>query len=112
MLDLIKVSKIVDGEVLIDNVSLSLGSDRINILLGATRAGKTSLLRMMAGLDRPSSGDIQYQGKSVLGVPVQKRRVAMVYQQFVNYPSMTAMGFFMLHIVFGVLVGTLYAAFA
>jgi glycerol transport system ATP-binding protein len=46
-------------------------------------------MRMMAGLDRPDSGDIQFDGQSVLGIPVQKRAIAMVYQQFINYPSMT-----------------------
>lgn len=43
----------------------------------------------MAGLDRPTSGDISFNGESVLKTAVQKRNVAMVYQQFINYPSFT-----------------------
>jgi glycerol transport system ATP-binding protein len=43
----------------------------------------------MAGLDRPTDGDILVDGKSVVGVPVQKRKVAMVYQQFINYPTLS-----------------------
>ena len=89
MLELSHVSKRVDGEVSIDDVSLTLTSDSINILLGPTLSGKTSLMRLMAGLDQPDSGEIRFDGKSVLGVPVQKRNVAMVYQQFINYPSLT-----------------------
>lgn len=89
MLELVGVSKIVDGETHIDAVSLTLSEGPINILLGSTLAGKTSLMRIMAGLDRPSSGDVMFNGESVLSVPVQKRNVAMVYQQFVNYPSLT-----------------------
>ncbi|MDN3919504.1 ABC transporter ATP-binding protein [Roseateles violae] len=61
----------------------------VTVLLGATQAGKTSLLRLMAGLDRPSGGQIQVDGVDVTGWPVRRRDVAMVYQQFINYPSMT-----------------------
>src|SRR3546814_6364507 len=61
-----------------------------NVLLGPTLSGKTSLMRLMAGLDRPTEGDILLDGASVVGVPVQKRNVAMVYQQFINYPTLTA----------------------
>jgi glycerol transport system ATP-binding protein len=89
MLDLVRVSRVVDGETVLNDVSLSLADGVINILLGPTLAGKTSLMRIMAGLDRPSSGDVLCNGRSVLGMPVQRRNVAMVYQQFVNYPSLT-----------------------
>lgn len=46
-------------------------------------------MRLMAGLDRPTSGSVLFDGVDVTGVPVQKRSVAMVYQQFINYPSLT-----------------------
>jgi glycerol transport system ATP-binding protein len=61
----------------------------INVLLGATSAGKTTLMRLMAGLERPASGRVIVDGNDVTGVPVQKRKLAMVYQQFINYPSLT-----------------------
>jgi glycerol transport system ATP-binding protein len=59
------------------------------VLLGPTLSGKTTLLRLMAGLEKPSTGKVRFDGKDVTGVPVQARKVAMVYQQFINYPSMT-----------------------
>jgi glycerol transport system ATP-binding protein len=59
------------------------------VLLGRTRAGKTSLLRLLAGLDRPTSGRLRANGTEVTHVDVRRRDVAMVYQQFVNYPSLT-----------------------
>ena len=59
----------------------------LNVLLGPTLAGKTSLMRLMAGLDQPSGGRVLMNGQDVTGVSVQKRSVAFVYQQFVNYPS-------------------------
>lgn len=83
------VSKIVGRETHIDDVSLTCEPGSFNVLLGATRAGKTSLLRLMAGLDRPSQGRILVDDRDVTGVPVRKRNLAMVYQQFINYPSLT-----------------------
>ena len=59
------------------------------MLLGATSAGKTTLMRLMAGLEHPASGRVLVDGKDVTGVPVQRRNLAMVYQQFINYPSLT-----------------------
>lgn len=83
------VTKKVGGETHIDNISLELESSTTNVVLGHTLAGKTSLLRLMAGLDRPTSGRVLVDGRDVTGLSVRKRSVAMVYQQFVNYPSMT-----------------------
>jgi glycerol transport system ATP-binding protein len=59
------------------------------VLLGATQAGKTSLMRVMAGLDKPSAGRVTVDGADVTGMAVRERNVAMVYQQFINYPSLT-----------------------
>ena len=70
-------------------MSLAVEPAGITVLLGPTLAGKTSLMRVMAGLDVPTQGRVQVDGLDVTGVPVRKRRVAMVYQQFINYPSMT-----------------------
>jgi glycerol transport system ATP-binding protein len=61
----------------------------VTVLLGATQAGKTSLMRIMAGLDKPTEGRVRVDGVDVTGQPVRERNVAMVYQQFINYPSMT-----------------------
>jgi glycerol transport system ATP-binding protein len=83
------VSVDIGGEKIIDNVDLALERGTMNVLLGATLAGKTSLMRLMAGLDKPTSGRILVDGNDVTGVAVRKRSVAMVYQQFVNYPSLS-----------------------
>lgn len=89
MLELKSISKKVGNSFHIKDISLKLEKGSLNILLGPTLSGKTSLMRLMAGLDRPTSGDILFDGESVVGVPVQKRNVAMVYQQFINYPALT-----------------------
>ena len=83
------VTKLVENECHIDDISLQLEPGTFNVLLGRTLSGKTSLMRLMAGLDKPSKGRILMNGQDLTGVPVRKRDVAMVYQQFINYPSMT-----------------------
>lgn len=70
-------------------LSLSLQPATVTVLLGATQAGKTTLMRVMAGLDKPSAGRVNVDGQDVTGVPVRERNIAMVYQQFINYPSMS-----------------------
>jgi glycerol transport system ATP-binding protein len=83
------VSKVVNGQTHIHRTDLTLEKGSMNVLLGPTLSGKTSLMRLMAGLDRPASGRILWEGRDVTGMRVQERRVAMVYQQFINYPSFT-----------------------
>ena len=73
----------------ISEVSLTLEPGTLSVLLGPTLSGKTSLMRLLAGLDVPTAGRVVVNGKDVTGIDVRKRSVAMVYQQFVNYPSLT-----------------------
>ncbi|GAA0570316.1 ABC transporter ATP-binding protein [Caenispirillum bisanense] len=88
-LELHNVSKVVDRETHIRDVSLRLERGSLNVLLGPTLSGKTSLMRLMAGLDEPTAGRIVMNGRDVTGLPVRKRSVAMVYQQFINYPTLS-----------------------
>ena len=88
-LELKNVSRRLDGQTHIHPTNLILEKGTMNILLGRTLSGKTSLMRLMAGLDVPSSGKIIWHGKDVTGQRVQDRKIAMVYQQFINYPWMT-----------------------
>ncbi|NMY41458.1 ABC transporter ATP-binding protein [Pseudomonas sp. WS 5013] len=83
------VCRVVDQQVYIDDACLSFEPGSFNVLVGRTLAGKTSLMRLMAGLDNPSSGRILMHGADVTGVPVRQRNVSMVYQQFINYPNLT-----------------------
>ena len=88
-LSLQAVSKKVGAQPWLYALDMDLRPDAVTVLLGATQAGKTSLMRIMAGLDVPSSGRVLVDGVDVVGVPVRQRNVSMVYQQFINYPSMT-----------------------
>jgi glycerol transport system ATP-binding protein len=88
-LTLEQVSGVVGGQTHIYPTDLTLTAGSLNVLLGPTLSGKTSLMRLMAGLDKPSAGKILWNGEDVTDQPVQKRNIAMVYQQFINYPAMT-----------------------
>jgi glycerol transport system ATP-binding protein len=83
------IGKTVGAETWLRPMSLALHSGAVTVLLGATQAGKTSLMRLMAGLDAPSFGRVLVDDRDVTGMPVRQRGVSMVYQQFINYPSMT-----------------------
>lgn len=83
------VTRVVDGETHLAQIDMEFAPGSLTVLLGRTRAGKTTLLRTLAGLDRPDSGRVYWGEQDITHVGVRKRDVAMVYQQFVNYPSLT-----------------------
>jgi glycerol transport system ATP-binding protein len=89
VLELQGVVRTVRGQVHVHPTDLTLQRGTMNVLLGPTLSGKTSLMRLMAGLDVPTRGRILWEGRDVTGLRVQDRGVAMVYQQFINYPGLT-----------------------
>ncbi|GAA0562466.1 ABC transporter ATP-binding protein [Halomonas salifodinae] len=88
-LKLDSIDHVVNGNTHIEGIDLELAPGSFNVLLGRTLAGKTTLMRLMAGLDRPTRGRILMNGEDVTGVSVRRRNVSMVYQQFINYPTLT-----------------------
>ena len=88
-LQLENISLSVEGQTHIHATNLNLEKSTMNVLLGPTLSGKTSLMRLMAGLERPTTGRILWNGMDVTKTRVQDRDIAMVYQQFINYPSMS-----------------------
>ena len=83
------VAKRVGGETHIHPTTIELGSEGFNILLGTTLSGKTTLMQLMAGLEKPTAGEVWFGGRNVTGVSVRKRNVSMVHQQFINYPNLS-----------------------
>ena len=88
-LTLERIEQKVGAQTHLYPLDLTLVPRAVTVLLGATQAGKTTLMRVMAGLDAPAKGRVLADGVDVTGQPVRERNVAMVYQQFINYPSMT-----------------------
>ena len=83
------ISKVVGGQTHIKPTTLTLETGHFNVLLGKTGSGKTSLIKMMAGLDPIASGQIIMEGQDVTKLTTQKRNISLVHQFFVNYPHMT-----------------------
>ena len=72
----------------LNDVSFNFKKGNIYTILGRTLSGKTTLLKTIAGLLTPDTGAIQFEEKDFLKVPVWERNIAMVYQQFINYPHL------------------------
>jgi glycerol transport system ATP-binding protein len=83
------INRLIDDTYHLKDINLSFEPGSFNVLLGRTLAGKTSLLRTIAGLDCCDTGGIFLNGQDVTKLAVQKRKLSMVYQQFINYPHLT-----------------------
>ncbi|MEM9639116.1 MAG: ABC transporter ATP-binding protein [Pseudomonadota bacterium] len=89
MIELHDVTKRVGQVIHIKPTTLTLHPGHFNVLLGATGSGKTSLIKLMAGLDPMASGRISIDGQDVTRLNTQKRQISLVHQFFVNYPHMS-----------------------
>ena len=77
-----------DNEFHLNDVSFNFKKGNLYTILGRTLSGKTTLLKTIAGLLSPDSGSIKFEEKDFKKIPVWERNVAMVYQQFINYPHL------------------------
>ena len=77
------------GNAAVEEVSLTVADREFVVLVGPSGCGKSTTLRMIAGLETPSSGDIRIGGKSVVDLPPGDRDIAMVFQNYALYPHMT-----------------------
>lgn len=83
------LSRSFSDEVLaVENVSFEVPDGHIAALIGPSGAGKTSILRLIAGLDRPDLGDIRLDGRSILRVKPHKRGVGLMFQELALFPHM------------------------
>jgi glycerol transport system ATP-binding protein len=89
MIELKDITKRVGQITHIKPTTLILEPGHFNVLLGETGAGKTSLIKLMAGLDPAAGGQILMDGTDVTRLSTQKRNISLVHQFFVNYPHMT-----------------------
>ena len=73
-------------EFSIENLNLTIPDNKIMAILGPTGCGKTTLLKIIAGLIQPDSGEVQYNGISMIDIPPKDRKIGMVFQNYALYP--------------------------
>ena len=88
VLELRGISKRYGETVAVDSLSLSVERGEFLTLLGPSGCGKTSVLRLIAGFETPSAGDILLDGQSMVGVPPERRAVNTVFQSYALFPHM------------------------
>lgn len=86
------VSKSFGSTRVIEDLSLTLRSGAFTVLLGPSGCGKTTLLRMIAGIGPATSGRVYMDGVDITDLPPGERNVAMVFQSYAIYPTMTVRG--------------------
>jgi iron(III) transport system ATP-binding protein len=95
-LELRELSRAYDGLAAIDRLSLTVETGRIGCLLGPSGSGKTTVLRCIAGFERPDAGEILADGERLSGpgvwVPPERRRIGMVFQDYALFPHLDALG--------------------
>lgn len=82
------LTKDFDSFRAVDHISFDVPKGSFFSILGPSGCGKTTLLRMVAGFQAPTSGDLKIKGKSMIGVPPNKRPVSMVFQHLALFPTM------------------------
>jgi sulfate transport system ATP-binding protein len=88
-IDIRNVSKSFNGFKALDDVSLSVPDGSLTALLGPSGGGKSTLLRVLAGLEKPDSGEVLFSGESVTTLPAQERGVGFVFQHYAAFKHMT-----------------------
>ncbi|MCR4404458.1 MAG: ABC transporter ATP-binding protein [Candidatus Acetothermia bacterium] len=89
---LARVRKSFNSVLAVDDVSFTVAEGEFLALVGPSGCGKTTILRLIAGFERPDAGDILFSGRSVLALPAERRRVGMVFQNYALFPHMTVAG--------------------
>lgn len=84
-----RLSKEYGRMIAVDNVSLTIEPGHMVALLGPSGCGKTTCLRMVAGLIRPTSGDVFVNNAKMTGLPVHRRNIGMLFQNYALFPHMT-----------------------
>jgi sulfate transport system ATP-binding protein len=88
-IDVRNVSKSFNGFKALDDVSLSVPDGSLTALLGPSGGGKSTLLRVIAGLEAPDAGEVLFSGEAVTNLPAQDRGVGFVFQHYAAFKHMT-----------------------
>ncbi|HBR57294.1 MAG TPA: sulfate ABC transporter ATP-binding protein, partial [Blastocatellia bacterium] len=84
-----KVSKKFGAAVVLDEIDFDVSEGEILVLLGASGSGKTTILRVIAGLETPDTGRVVLHGKDVTNLPARIRGTGVIFQSYALFPMMT-----------------------
>jgi spermidine/putrescine transport system ATP-binding protein len=87
-IEFIDVTMLYGDVVALDNTNLKIARSSFHSLLGPSGCGKTTSLRLIAGFEQPTSGEVRHQGVSMVGIPAYKRPVNMVFQHYAPFPHL------------------------
>lgn len=88
MLEVTDLYKMYDGHPLLKGVSFAIAKGETVCLLGASGSGKSTILRIVAGLEKADSGDVSWHGRSLNGVPVHQRNFGLMFQDYALFPHL------------------------
>lgn len=91
-LGLVGVSKKLGDHQAVDDVSFTVNTGEFFVLLGSSGSGKTTMLRLICGLEQPDGGQIILDGRDICGLPPRERNLGMVFQEYGLYPAMDVRG--------------------
>lgn len=83
------ISKSFGAVKVLENIGFEVAEGEIIVLLGASGSGKTTILRIIAGLETPDSGEITLHGKNVTNLPARERGTGVIFQNYALFPKMT-----------------------
>lgn len=88
MLQVRELDVVIDGKMILSGVDLAVGDGEVVGILGPSGSGKTTLLRAVAGLVDVTSGDIRWDGESIVGVPPHRRGFGLMFQRYALFPHL------------------------
>ena len=89
LIDLIDISKSFDGDVVLDELNLSVRENTFVTLLGPSGCGKTTTLRIIGGFEKPDQGRVVFDGQDITNLPPDKRQLNTVFQKYALFTHMT-----------------------
>ncbi|WP_024563434.1 ABC transporter ATP-binding protein [Candidatus Phytoplasma tritici] len=82
------LTKVFDNQLILRGINLEIKQNEFVTLLGPSGCGKTTILRILGGFENPSSGEVLFQGKSILNVAAHKRPINTVFQKYALFPHL------------------------